>query len=110
MELSTFGKGLMRGARALDGMEDDLWAVMCPMTPPSILKETNTELPWGRTYQTMLAVRDKWRDIVWTLNMQGRRRPSGLLSRIECRQYLPFDQFDEMWETYNLSLWEDSAS
>ncbi|KAJ6470148.1 hypothetical protein DFH09DRAFT_1221248, partial [Mycena vulgaris] len=110
MELSTFGKDLMRYARALDGMEDDLWAVMCPMTPPSILKETNAESPWGCTYRTMLAVRDKWRDIAWTLNMQGVRGPNGLLTRIERRQYLPFDQFDEMWETYDLSLWENSAS
>ncbi|KAJ7200566.1 hypothetical protein GGX14DRAFT_466423 [Mycena pura] len=108
MEVSTFGKGLMECARALDGMEDDLWAMMCPMTPPSALKETGAG--WGRPYRTMVAVRDKWRDIAWSLNMQGVRGPNGLLARIERREYLPFDKFDEMWETYDLVLWEKAAT
>ncbi|KAJ7204095.1 hypothetical protein GGX14DRAFT_460835 [Mycena pura] len=110
MEVSTFGKGLMECARALDGMEHDLWAVMCPMTPPSALRETGAGSPWGRTYKTMVAVRDKWRDVAWSLNMQGVRGPNSLLARIERREYLPFDSFDEMWETYDLVLWEKAAS
>ncbi|KAJ7197448.1 hypothetical protein GGX14DRAFT_668089 [Mycena pura] len=110
MEQSTFGEGLMRCARALDGLEDDLWAVMCPMTPPSALKEINAELRWGCTSRTMLAVRDKWRDIVWKLSMQSGPGPNSVLARIERRDYIPLVQFDQMWETFDLLLWKDSAS
>ncbi|KAJ7191180.1 hypothetical protein GGX14DRAFT_407366 [Mycena pura] len=110
MEQSTFGEGLMRCARALDGLEDNLWAVMCPMTPPSALKEINAELRWGCTPRTMLAVRDKWRDIVWKLSMQSGPGPNSVLARIERRDYIPFVQFDQMWGTFDLLLWQDSAS
>ncbi|KAJ7731623.1 hypothetical protein B0H16DRAFT_1696640 [Mycena metata] len=105
MELSTFGKGLMACANALKGTEDDFWAAMCPFKPPKTLTETNHTSGWGLAYSAMHAVSDTWRDIAWRLNMQGVQGPNGLLARIERKDYLSPEMFDEMWYTYDLVLW-----
>ncbi|KAJ6465615.1 hypothetical protein C8R47DRAFT_1201521 [Mycena vitilis] len=109
MELSTFGKGLIVCARALDGTEEDLWAHMCPLIPPPLPTHATFNSPWGATYYTTVAVRNIWLKTASALNMQGDRGPNGLLARIERREYLPPANFDEMWATYDLMLWEKSA-
>jgi hypothetical protein len=108
MEMSTFGKGLITCTRTLNGTEDDLWALMCPLTRPKVLERASCDSPWGPLYNTMVAVRDTWREIAWTLNMQGVQGPNGLLARIERQEYLPPAMFDDMWANYDLELWEES--
>ncbi|KAJ7123960.1 hypothetical protein C8R43DRAFT_1031427 [Mycena crocata] len=108
---STFGKGLMSCARTLQGTEDDLWAVLCPMQrPKSLDREQSGPASFiaGPSYLAMLAVRDMWRDVAWTsldfqklpldfwkrLNLEG---PLDLLGRIDRQTYLSPIEFDSLW-------------
>ncbi|KAJ7263810.1 hypothetical protein C8J57DRAFT_1332852 [Mycena rebaudengoi] len=105
MEQSTFGQGLMACSHALEGTEDDLWAVLCPVNRPEVTKPLSTHPAWGRLYGAVVVVRAEWRLTCWRLNMQGLQGPNGLPARIERRDYLAGAQFDEVWRMFDLVLW-----
>ncbi|KAJ7731622.1 hypothetical protein B0H16DRAFT_1696639 [Mycena metata] len=109
MELSTFGKGLLACVSTLEATDVDLWDVMCPFKLPKTFRPTGHLSIWGPAYTAMVAVRDTWRDIAWRLNMQGTQGPDGLLARIERKDYLAPVDFDEMWESMDLELWDGAA-
>ncbi|KAF8174613.1 hypothetical protein K438DRAFT_1848584 [Mycena galopus ATCC 62051] len=108
MECSTFGKELAACSRALQGTEDDLWAVLCPVKHPDAPEELETQAPWGRVYGAVLIVRDEWRDTCWRINGQGLQGPNGLPARIERLDYLSATELDNLWYFFDEVLWERS--
>ncbi|KAF7337056.1 hypothetical protein MVEN_02142800 [Mycena venus] len=105
MTESTFGKTLMACSRALQGTEDDLWEVLCPVKRPDVANPPAARFLWGRVYGAVSVVRKEWLETCWRLNMQGLQGPNGLPARIERREYLFGTDFDDLWKWFDEVLW-----